>query len=403
LVPPVNPSKPQPRNPGIDLLRGLSILLVMLNHIGIRIRLTQGILATFLPKRFLNDISFNGSEAVDLFFVISGFLIASNSMARWGCLGAVRMRSFYVRRAARIVPCLIALVAILSVLHLTRIPDYVIHGPNQSLPGAVSSAFGLYLNWYEAHTGYLPASWDVLWSLSIEEVFYLAFPLVCLALRKDGLLAPLLAVLALSQSAALAAIVGNPIWKEKAYLPGMAGIAAGVLAALAAAHIPIRRPLTIRLLEFMGAAGVAAVLLFEDVLWPFLGHGTILLLTVSAACLVVAFHVHAEAAPDWKLPGTRWLQSFGRLSYEIYLTHMFVILTVVRIFRATGANFRWGVLWYIPALALAWLLGSLVARFYSTPVERALRQRFMPRNPAAITSATVAGETLSCRDRTARS
>lgn len=68
------------RNPGIDLLRGISILLVMLNHIGIRIRLMKGILAAVLPKQVLIDITFNGGEGVIIFFVISGFLIATNSM-----------------------------------------------------------------------------------------------------------------------------------------------------------------------------------------------------------------------------------------------------------------------------------------------------------------------------------
>ncbi len=215
------------RNPGIDLLRGISIALVILNHVGIRIHLAQGILATFLPRLFLNDLTFNGSEAVFIFFVVSGFLIATNSLERWGSLGAINVRTFYVRRAARIVPCLVALVAILSILHLAHVPDYVIDRPGQSLPKAIASAFGLYLNWFEGHTGYLPANWDVLWSLSIEEVFYLGFPLVCLLLRKDWILAPALALLALSQPMALASIVGNPIWKEKAYLPGMGAIRHG--------------------------------------------------------------------------------------------------------------------------------------------------------------------------------
>jgi peptidoglycan/LPS O-acetylase OafA/YrhL len=154
------------RNPGIDLLRGLSILLVILNHLGIRIRLLKTVLAGVLPGQFLNDLTFNGSEAVFIFFVISGFLIASNSIQRWGSLGAIDARTFYARRAARILPCLIALVAILAALDLIHARDYVIFQPGQSLHGAVASAFGLYLNWYEAHTGYLPANWDVLWSLS---------------------------------------------------------------------------------------------------------------------------------------------------------------------------------------------------------------------------------------------
>jgi peptidoglycan/LPS O-acetylase OafA/YrhL len=364
------------RNPGIDLLRGLSILLVILNHIGIRIGLMDGVLAGMLPKQALTDLMFNGSEGVIIFFVISGFLIATNSMQRWGSLGAMDVRAFYVRRASRIVPCLVVLVAILSALDMARVPDYVIRPP-QSLPHAVASAFGLYLNWYEGHTGYLPANWDVLWSLSIEEVFYIGFPLVCLLLRKDWILAAALALLALSQPLALKSIVGNPIWREKAYLPGMAAIAAGVLAAIVAAHLASnKRWLRIGLIAF-GACGVFADLGFEDNLFHWIGFWVIFLLTISAACLVLGFHLQARAVPAWSLRGTGWLQSFGRLSYEIYLTHMFVILAVIRIFKMSHAGICWGVLWYLPAIGFAWVLGWLVAKFFSGPCEQLIRKRLM--------------------------
>lgn len=367
------------RNPGIDLLRGISILLVMLNHIGIRIRLMKGVLAAVLPKQVLIDITYNGGEGVIIFFVISGFLIATNSMQRWGSLGRIDARVFYVRRASRILPCLVGLVAVLSVLHLAHVPDYVIHNPQQSLPKAIASAFGLYLNWFEGHTGYLPASWDVLWSLSIEEVFYIGFPLVCLLLRKDWILAPMLAILALSQPFALRSIVGNDIWREKAYLPGMAAIATGVLAAIVAAHIKRdRKSLQITLIA-AGACGVFADLGFEDYLFHWMGFWILFVLMISAASLVLGFHLQARAAREWRLPGTGWLQSCGRLSYEIYLTHSFVVLTVVRIFKASHAGDRWGVLWFAPIIILAWALGWLVARFYSVPCEQALRKRWMPR------------------------
>jgi peptidoglycan/LPS O-acetylase OafA/YrhL len=372
------------RNPGIDLLRGISIVLVLLNHIGLRMRLTEGVLADYIPRWFLNDIDFNGYEAVFLFFVISGFLITSNTLARWGALARIHIRTFYVRRAARILPCLLILVAVLSLLHLAGAQGYVISEPGQSLPRAVVSALGLHLNWYEGHTGYLPAGWDVLWSLSIEEVFYLGFPLVCITVRKDWLLAPVLALLAVSLPVSLAAIHGNGIWKEKAYLPGMAGIAMGVLGGIVAARYrPTRRSVLVPLTTF-GACGILAVLTFENKLWPILGNGTILLLTFSAICLVFAFHGWATRSAQWTIPATGWLRSFGRLSYEIYLTHMFVILAVVRVFKWTHASLKWGVLWYPPALALSWLLGWLVAKYISNPAEREIRRRFLLKPPAPL-------------------
>src|SRR6185312_15031216 len=106
------------RNPGIDALRGLAIVLVVFNHLGLRIPLEKTALAGVLPTWLLNRLNWNGYEAVYVFFVISGFLIAGNALRRWGSLAAIDVRAFYARRFARIVPCLLALLAVLSVLHL---------------------------------------------------------------------------------------------------------------------------------------------------------------------------------------------------------------------------------------------------------------------------------------------
>jgi len=358
------------RNSGIDLLRGLSIVMVVVHHTALRLPLEHGVLAAWLPAWFLDGIQYNGFESVFVFFVISGFLITSNSLARWGTLSAIDATAFWRRRAARILPCLVILVAVLCGLASAGVQHYTLEHAEQSLPRAALAALGLHINVYEAATGYLPAGWDVLWSLAIEETFYLAFPIVCLVLGRTRALVPALLLLALSIPVVRAGIHGNPIWSERNYLQGMAGIATGVLAALLARRWPAMPASTVRWTTALGVVGLLAVYFAGIWLWRSLHFGELLVLTFSAAALVLAarWRTVDDPSPPWRALG--WLRAFGRLSYEVYLTHMFVVWLVVDGFAAIGGDMRWAVLCYPPLLAGAWALGWCVARNVSGPLER---------------------------------
>jgi peptidoglycan/LPS O-acetylase OafA/YrhL len=367
------------RNHGIDALRGACALLVAIQHLAIRLPLTKTTLAVYLPNWFLLGISDHGYEAVFVFFVISGFLITRRTLARWGSLAQIAPRDFYVLRAARILPCLLLVVIALSVLHLLGVPHFTIDRPDQSLGGAIFAALGLHMNWYEASTGYLPGGWGVMWSLSIEELFYLAFPLLCLTLgRRTWLLALALGAFALSLPMVRAAIVGNELWKEKAYVPGMAAIALGVLTALLAARVPRPARGLASALCAIGLIGLCASFFAERWIWPLLHEGGVLLIVGSAACLVLGLHWQALSAKPWRLRGLGWLRSCGELSYEFYLLHMFCVFGIVALAQASGLDLAHGYVWYLPMVLLTWLLASLVARTVSIPCERWLRRRYVP-------------------------
>jgi peptidoglycan/LPS O-acetylase OafA/YrhL len=160
----------------------------------------------------------------------------------------------------------------------------------------------------------------------------------------------------------------------------MAAIAMGVLGAVIAARSSPPQGWIVTMLGVSGAAGIASILLIEDLLWPVLKDGCLLLLTLSAMCLLVALHWREDLGPQRPLRGFGWLRSFGRLSYEIYLTHMFVVYAAVRLFKSLGGDMPNGWLWYVPIVLLCWLLGWMVARWYSIPCDRALRERLLVRS-----------------------
>ena len=344
-----------------------------------RIPLKETALADVVPGRLLGAPATTATRRCSSSSSFPAFLIAGHSLRRWGSLAAIDARAFYVRRAARILPCLLLLLAVLSSLHLAGAANYVIDKPGQSLGGAFLSALGLHLNWYEGRTGCLPGGWDVLWSLSIEEVFYLGFPLACLWLRDVRVLVVALAALALSLPFTRAALAGNEIWQEKAYLPGMAAIATGVLAALLANRISP----SVAAGAFAGdrrRGGTGRRVRVRRRAVARVGNGYMLALTLSAALLVLGLHWSARDGARG-MRGLGWLRSMGRLSYEVYLSHMFVVFAAVGLFHVSGGDLRGGLVVRAgPARAGRWARHR--ARI-SVPCERALRRRLLGRANAA--------------------
>jgi peptidoglycan/LPS O-acetylase OafA/YrhL len=216
----------------------------------------------------------------------------------------------------------------------------------------------------------LPANWDVLWSLSIEELFYVMFPLLCWLLPRP-LLMLALGALVVSLPWTRGLLDGNEIWQEKAYLPAMSAIALGVLTAHVWHAVTPSRGFA-RCLSALGLLGLLASLFYAGELWRALHHGSLLFIAGSAAALLLGVEWARLGAPR----GLNWLAGMGRVSYELYLTHMFVVLAVVAAHRQLFAdNLTWGFLAYPPAIIGCTLLAAWLERRYCKPCERALRAR----------------------------
>jgi peptidoglycan/LPS O-acetylase OafA/YrhL len=348
---------------GIDLLRGLAIFLVLMNHVNMRLRGAKVPYTAGMPEQLVSSLVWNGQVGVQIFFAISGFLITSTSLRRWGSLAKVNVREFYWLRFARIAPLLLLLLMILSALHFAHVKNFVVQPRTGGLGRALFAALTFHVNVLEARRGYLPANWDILWSLSVEEMFYLFFPLVCWVLGRGwGLIAFLLVFVVLGPFARTVFAQGNEVWREYSYLGGMDAIALGCLTALLVSAKKFSR----RTLLVLGGAG-AAILIFMLCFSIRAMNMTVLAL---GTCMVMV----AASETPWQSPGFLMpLLKLGQGSYEVYLTHMFVVFALFGLFLDLGKPMGGVPVFFVTVIVAAGLLGNVVARFYSEPMNRFLR------------------------------
>jgi peptidoglycan/LPS O-acetylase OafA/YrhL len=359
---------------GVDLLRALAILFVLMNHVNIRLVIAKVPYTMGWSHQLVDSLLYNGQSGVVIFFAVSGFLITSTTLRRWGSVSTVSVRDFYLLRFARIAPLLLSLLAVLSLLHIAKVKDFVVPAARGGLGRALIAALTFHVNVLEARRGYLPGNWDILWSLSVEEMFYLFFPVVCRVFgRGKIIIAVLLIFVALGPFARTTLGHGNELWQEYSYLGGMSAIALGCLTAMALSRWRLSRRLR-------WAVGVTGILLFTFVLgfsiraYQWLGRsGLDMTVLALGTCMLIAI----AAETQWRSP--RFVAPFlilGQRSYEVYLTHMFVVFGVLHLFVWAGKP-MWAVpVFFISVIFLAGVLGTLVARFYSEPMNRSLRKRW---------------------------
>lgn len=358
---------------GVDVLRGLCVLLVVMYHIHLRFVINHYDVDDTLPKLPNQVLFWSGYYAVIIFFVISGFLITSLSIRRWGSLGHIHIGHFYGMRASRILPCLLLILAVLSICHFFGAPGFAFKPDRTPFGRALFAALTFHINWLEGRHGYLPGGWDPLWSLSVEEAFYMLFPLTCLLLRTERLLLlPLLCLIVIGPVSRTIFADQDP-WGQYAYLSCADGIAFGCIAALVSSRLRIS---TRALRMSLGLGTIVAIFVVfacnEDSHTGLARYGlNITALEVGIALMLVAL---AKGVGERVLSvGTRWIRIVGRSSYEIYLFHMPVLLGAIWLCNQVQPQSKMIPIWYVSMLLISVLLGFVVYRFYSEPLNQRLR------------------------------
>ena len=364
--------------PALDGLRGIAIILVLLHHMTYY-RPTSGIDA------LIGDVVFFFWTGVDLFFVLSGFLIT-------GILLDTRdseryFTTFYARRILRIFP-LYYLVLFLAFVVLPKFPAVhpLLAGQADLPPQWPYWLYGA--NFLIADRGWVHGWVDVSWSLAIEEHFYLVWPLV-IWLCPPRLVAVLCAVIILAEPAARVFARESMVHVLPIYVLTwfrLDGLAMGALLALAQ-----RRGLLPSLDRWAPVVAIAAVA--GIIVCAIMGghtwwwnrwmqqYGYSLIAIAAGAMLVSAISRPADSL--WpRMLSAGWLRAFGKYSYCLYLIHA-PVMRAVREYVFNPEEYAmlgiapWNaqVLFYGAATAPAFALAWLSWRWFEAPIL-GLKARF---------------------------
>jgi len=356
-----------PYEPGIDGLRALAVTSVLLYHSDV----------PWVPGGFFG---------VEVFFVISGYLITALLLAEWRNGHRIALGSFYLRRARRLLPALFLMLGVVGLYSVLFLPDDV-----HTLRGDTFGAIAYVQNWWQifAERSYFaeagrPPLLKHLWSLAVEEQFYLLWPLICAVLfkffgdRPARLFAIIVGGALFSTILMWVMFPGNAIDASRVYY-GTDTRASGLLlgAALAVAWPPWRLTPKVTVvgrvvLNTAGAVGLAIVgwYLFgisDSAAWVY--RGGFLILGIGTL-LVIATTVH-PGADIRRVLGFKPLVWIGLRSYSLYIWHW-------PIYQITRPDLDVPVHGYAllgMRLTLTMIVAELSFRFVETPIRKGALSR----------------------------
>ncbi|MGE5764270.1 MAG: acyltransferase family protein [Mycobacterium leprae] len=316
---PPPPSQAWRFRPDIEGLRGIAVLAVVLYHASLAV----------IP---------GGYVGVDVFFVISGFLITGHLLAEVQATGRISLPKFYARRARRLLPAA-SLVAVVTVA-LSWLLQSALAAKSTAVDAMWTSFFGMNIKLASEGANYLsaekaPSLLQHYWSLAVEEQYYLVWPLLMLLValafrtRRRSLPTGLAAVLTVVVAASLAASV----WQTNVAQPwAYFGLHARACELALGALVAVLASRAVRIPEACGWVGlgmlVAAITLFtEHTRFP----GYAVALPVVGTALVILSGCGPRETALQRVLG-RWpLDGIGRVSYGWYLWH-WPLLTLVPLF-----------------------------------------------------------------------
>ncbi|GGK89672.1 acyltransferase [Mangrovihabitans endophyticus] len=361
------------RRRDIEGLRAVAVLLVVAYHCGV-------------------SVVGGGYVGVDVFFVISGFLITGLLLREIRGTGRLNLPGFYARRILRLLPAATVVVVCTVAAAVWLLPPLrhrgVLLDALHTLVSGVNYRLAVIGTDYLA--GVDPSPLQHFWSLAVEEQFYLLWPLVLLAsARVRRAPAVLLVLVAGGLALSVWQTLANGTWAYFGAHTRAWELGVGALLAVHADRLAgLGRRAARRLADGGLIAIVLAAVLYSDTT-PFPGYAALLPVLGAAAFIAggtaVAGGVAGESS---RLGGAVW-QSVGRLSYSWYLWHWPFLALLPAALGHPGA-------WWqrVLAAALAFLAAMLTYALVENPVRHLAALRRRPRRAilaGAVTSAVAAG------------